>query len=142
MINISDIRSLRSQIIKKKQNIGTLACKIENKLDFKNRNMVKVVSEKKLINNSIIRALKFCRISNKIIKNTYHHIGCYIYRVSTLKKIVSLKQTNNEKKLSLEQYRWMDNQIPISLVLAKKKPIGVDTLKDFKLVKKIMENKF
>ena len=36
----------------------------------------------------------------------------------------------------------MDNQIPISLVLAKKKPIGVDTLKDFKLVKKIMENKF
>ena len=59
-----------------------------------------------------------------------------------LKKIVSLKQTNNEKKLRLEQYRWMDNQIPISLVLAKKKPIGVDTLKDFKLVKKIMENKF
>ena len=142
LINISDIRSLRSQIIKKKQNIGTLACKIENKLDFKNRNVVKVVSEKKLINNSIIRALKFCRVSNKKIKNTYHHIGCYIYRVSTLKKIVSLKQTNNEKKLSLEQYRWMDNQIPISLVLAKKKPIGVDTLKDFKLVKKIMENKF
>ena len=142
MINISDIRSLRSQIIKKKQSIGTLACKIENKSDFKNRNMVKVISEKKLINNSITRALKFYRINNKKIKNTYHHIGCYIYRVSMLKKIVSLKQTNNEKKLRLEQYRWMDNQIPISLVLAKKKPIGVDTLKDFKLVKKIMENKF
>ena len=27
------------------------------------------------------------------------------------------------KKTKLEQYRWMDNQIPISLVLAKKKPI-------------------
>ena len=78
----------------------------------------------------------------KKIKNTYHHIGCYIYKVSILKKIASLKQTNNEKKLKLEQYRWIDNLIPISLVLAKKKPIGVDTAKDFKLVKKIMENKF
>ena len=44
LINISDIRSLRSQIIKKKQSIGTLACKIENKSDFKNRNMVKFIS--------------------------------------------------------------------------------------------------
>ena len=38
--------------------------------------------------------------------------------------------------------RWIDNQIPINLVFAKNKPIGVDTIEDFKLVKKIMENKF
>ncbi len=34
LINISDIRYLSSQIIKKKQSIGTLACKIENKSDI------------------------------------------------------------------------------------------------------------
>lgn len=142
MINISDIRSLNFQIVKKKKSIGTLACKIENKLDFLNRNIVKVISDKKLNYNLSTRALKFYRTYNKKIKNTYHHIGCYIYTVSMLKKIVSLKQTNNEKKLNLEQYRWIDNQIPINLVFAKNKPIGVDTIEDFKLVKKIMENKF
>ncbi len=142
LLNISDIQNLNYQIVRKKQSIGTLVCKIENKLDFQNKNIVKVISEKKLNYNLSSRALKFYRTNKKKIKNTYHHIGCYIYKVSILKKIASLKQTNNEKKLKLEQYRWIDNLIPISLVLAKKKPIGVDTAKDFKLVKKIMENKF
>jgi len=142
LINISDIKNLNYQIIRKKQSIGTLACKIKNKLDFHNKNIVKVISEKKLNYNLSAKALKFYRTNKNKIKNTYHHIGCYIYKVSILKKIASLKQTNNEKKLRLEQYRWLDNLISIRLVLAKKKPIGVDTAKDFKLVKKIMENKF
>ena len=35
----------------------------------------------------------------------------------------------------------MDNNISIHVVLAKNKPIGIDTIKDFNKVKKIMEIK-
>jgi len=37
-------------------------------------------------------------------KNTYHHIGIYQYEISTLKKFINFKQTENEKKFRLESY--------------------------------------
>ena len=77
----------------------------------------------------------------KNLDNLYHHIGVYIYKKDILKKIVSLNQTISEKKLKLEQLRALDNKIPIHVVLAKKKPIGVDTLKDYLKIKKLLEKK-
>ena len=79
-------------------------------------------------------------IKKKNNLNIYHHIGIYIYKKEVLKKFVSLKQTINEKNLKLEQLRALDNNIPISVILAKRKPIGVDTLRDFKKVKKLLES--
>ena len=52
-----------------------------------------------------------------------------------------MNQTVNEKKFKLEQLRALENNIPINVILAKKQPIGVDTLKEFKKVKKILETK-
>ena len=65
----------------------------------------------------------------------------YIYKVDILHKFVLLKQTKNELKYNLEQLRAMDNHIPIHVVLAKKKAVGIDTKKDFIKVKKILELK-
>ena len=59
----------------------------------------------------------------------------------TLKKFVNLKQTKNEIKSRLEQLRAMDNNIKISVALAKSSPIGVDTKEDYLALKKIMEYK-
>ena len=69
-------------------------------------------------------------------KITYHHIGIYQYEISTLKKFINLKQTENEKKFRLEQLRALDNGI-----YTQNSPIGVDTMDDFMEIKKIMEYK-
>ena len=71
--------------------------------------------------------------------NIYHHIGIYHYSVSALKKFQSFKQTKNEKKYKLEQLRAMDNKMSVNVVLANSSPIGVDTLKEYKKVKLLME---
>ena len=46
-----------------------------------------------------------------------------------------------KKKNKLEQLRAIDNNINISVALAKSSPIGIDTKEDYIALKKIMEYK-
>ena len=85
-------------------------------------------------------ALDFMRTVD-CTKNIYHHIGIYIYKVTTLKKFVGLKQSPNEISLKLEQLRALDNNIKIDVVFANSIPVGVDTNEDFLEIKKLMEYK-
>ena len=64
-----------------------------------------------------------------------------MYKVSILKKFVSLKQNKNEIKQKLEQLRAIENKICIDVVLAKNSSIGIDTEEDFVELKKIMNYK-
>ena len=80
-------------------------------------------------------------ISLNNTSNVYHHIGIYMYKVSTLEKFVNLKQTKNEIAQRLEQMRAIDNNIKINVILANSSPIGVDTEEDFLELKKIMNYK-
>ena len=69
-------------------------------------------------------------------------MGVYIYKVSTLQKFVTLKQTKEEKSKNLEQIRAMENDIEIDVIYAMSSPIGVDTKEDYIEIKKLMEYKF
>ena len=142
MINIKDIIRLNNVAIRLNSKMATLCCTIKKKSYISNRNIVKVYTDKKLsLKNSAI-ALDFFRDKKNTKENVniYHHIGIYIYKTNILKKFVSLKQTKNEKKFKLEQLRALDNQIPINIIFTKNNPIGVDTLRDYHKVKKLMEN--
>ena len=75
------------------------------------------------------------------MNNIYHHIGIYIYKVSTLKKFVGLNQSQNEKAFKLEQLRALDNNMKIDVIFANSSPIGVDTPEDYLEIKKLMEYK-
>jgi 3-deoxy-manno-octulosonate cytidylyltransferase (CMP-KDO synthetase) len=68
-------------------------------------------------------------------------LGIYCYKFETLKKFISLRQSQNEIKNKLEQFRALDNNIEINVALAKTSPIGVDTEEDLVAIKKIMEYK-
>ena len=138
LINIEDINKLIENIKSNKLNMGTLACKLSNILELKKKNLVKVKTKFKISKKKKSTALNFYRVCNTN-KNIYHHIGIYIYKKNILKKIHHLKQTQREKKLKLEQLRALDNNISIYVCLAENKPIGIDTIEDFKRVKKIME---
>ena len=141
-INKDDIINLNNLMISQDAELGTLAAKIEDDKMLNNRNVVKVITDKKLKENNFPTALNFSRDNlSTDYQNIYHHIGIYSYKVSVLEKFVSLDQTNNEKINKLEQLRALDNKLKINVALAKSSPIGVDTEEDYLAIKKIMEYK-
>ena len=141
-INKDDIISLNNFMINQDAEIGTLAAKIKNNKMFNNKNVVKVITNKKLEESNFPTALNFARDNlSTDYQNIYHHIGIYSYKVSTLEKFISLDQSKNEKKNKLEQLRALDNKLKINVALAKSSPIGVDTKEDYLAIKKIMEYK-
>ena len=141
-ININDIRNLNDLTIKNNSEIGTLATKIENKAILNNPNVVKVITEKEIIENNFSLALDFIRkVDEGTKKNIYHHVGIYAYKTSILEKIVKLDQSENEIKNKLEQLRAMDNGIKINVALAKSSSMGVDTMEDYLALKKLLEYK-
>jgi 3-deoxy-manno-octulosonate cytidylyltransferase (CMP-KDO synthetase) len=141
-INKDDIISLNNFMINNKSEIGTLAAKIKDDQILNNKNVVKVITKNELDKKNFPIALNFTRENlSKTNQNIYHHIGIYSYKVSALKKFVSLTQTKNEIENKLEQLRALDNKIKINVALAKSSPIGVDTEEDYLAIKKIMEYK-
>jgi len=141
-INKDDIINLNNLTINQDAELGTLAAKIKYDKMLNNRNVVKVITDKKLVGNNFPVALDFTRDNlSKDSQNIYHHIGIYVYKTSVLEKFVSLEQTNNERKNKLEQLRALDNKLQINVALAKSSSIGVDTQEDYLAIKKIMEYK-
>ena len=142
VIDSKDIINLNNLIINENLEMGTLACKILDNKNYTDENIVKVKTENELTKNKISKAKDFFRkLESNDKANIYHHIGIYLYKVSTLEKITSLKQTINEKSLRLEQLRALENNIDISLVLSESYPIGIDTQEDYIKVKKLLETK-
>ena len=139
-ININDIISLNEKMINSNSRIGTLAAKIKDFKDLKNKDIVKVITEKNLENDQFSKAKTFKRTSSNM-NNIYHHIGIYCYSTDTLERFVKFKQSQNEIKNRLEQLRALDNDIDIKVALANSSPIGVDTEEDYIALKKIMEYK-
>jgi len=141
-INKDDIINLNNFMINQDAELGTLAAKIQDDKMLNNKNVVKVITDKKLEENNFPTALNFTRNNLSIDSlNIYHHIGIYSYKISVLEKFVSLDQTNNEKENKLEQLRALDNKLKINVALAKSSPTGVDTEEDYLAIKKIMEYK-
>jgi len=141
LMNIDDIKNLNNLMIKNKLELGTLASKIKDESIYKNESVVKVITQESLEISKFPEAVSFTRNSNNTTKNIYHHLGIYCYKLDTLKKFVSYKQSQNEIKNKLEQLRALDNNIKINVAHAKSSPIGVDTKEDFVAIKKIMEYK-
>ena len=141
LMNIEDIQKLNKHMIQTKRDLGTLAAKINNKKVFENHDIVKVITEESLDDTKFPRAINFMRKLDKENNQAYHHLGIYCYNVETLKRFISLKQSQNEIENRLEQLRALDNNINVNVALAKSSPIGVDTKEDFMAIKKIMEYK-
>jgi 3-deoxy-manno-octulosonate cytidylyltransferase (CMP-KDO synthetase) len=141
-INKDDIINLNKLMINQDAELGTLAAKIQDNKMLDNKNVVKVITDKKLQENNFPLALNFTRDNlSKNYQNIYHHIGIYSYKTNILKKFISLDQSFNEKENKLEQLRALDNKLKINVALAKSCPIGVDTEEDYLAIKKIMEYK-
>ncbi len=141
-IDVNDIKLLDKKMKSSNTKLGTLAAKINDDQIYENENVVKVSIKESFDQNSFPSAENFMRNIKKQEKNNiYHHIGIYCYELQTLKKFISLKQSQNELKNKLEQLRALDNGIDINVALASRSPVGVDTEEDFIAIKKIMKYK-
>ena len=131
MISPIDIKNLNIVSRKLNLDISTLAHKIKKKNDYKNENIVKVVTKNKITNKTTAEALNFYRIINpNSLRNMYHHIGVYLYKFSSLKKFVKLRKSKEELSQRLEQLRAVDNNMKINVLLANYFSSGIDTKKD------------
>ena len=138
-IDINDLIHLNKLIQANKSEIGTLAAEIEDQSKLNDENIVKVITDNKITNENFTIAKDFKRKLENSNSNIYHHLGVYAYKPEVLKKLIKLKQTDNEIKNRLEQLRAIENGIKINVGLAKFCPIGVDTMEDYLALKKKLE---
>ena len=70
----------------------------------------------------------------------FKHVGLYAYRYSALEKFVTLPPGQYEQLESLEQLRFLENQIPIQCVPvpAVTDCLGVDSIEDLKRVEAVI----
>lgn len=62
----------------------------------------------------------------------YKHIGLYAYRAAALEQITALPQSPLEKAESLEQLRWLEAGLKISVGITVHETIGIDTPEDLR----------
>lgn len=106
--------------------IATLMHPLEDLQDLNNPNVVKVVCSKKG------KALYFSRAGIPFVRGTnktqhYKHIGLYAYKKQALEKITLLPPSKLEVCESLEQLRWLENDLNIFVNESKFHNIGIDT---------------
>jgi len=112
----------------KKTKIATLKKKIYNQSEVVSKHVVKVCTKNK-------QAETFYRINKGIeIKEHFKHIGLYGFKFQILKQVCKMLPTANEKKLKLEQIRWLENGIPIKVAETTLESFSIDTPKDLKKI--------
>ena len=141
-IDPKNILTLNNLMKKHQTKIGTLASKIIDKQDYKDKNIVKVETEKVLDYKNFIESKNFFRTSdiNKDL-NIYHHIGIYSFKANILNEYVNLERSKNEINSNLEQMRALDNNIPINVALTPAAPLSVDTEEELNKVRLLMNLK-
>ena len=138
-INSEALSTVLSLIEEEGSEMGTLASVFSDKSEIKKNQVVKAFCDYKENENSTL-ALDFIRKNDNYDENKlYHHIGIYSFRRETLKKFVTLSQTERENNEKLEQLRALDNNIKIKVGLIDFLPLGVDTPEDLEEIKKIIK---
>ena len=132
-INPNDINNLCDLVSKDKIEMATLYSDLKSLDELVDLNKVKI-----LVNNGI--ATNFYR-ETSLENNIFIHQGVYAFKYNTLKRFVSWKPSDNEKKYKLEQFRALDNGIKINAIKSISKiHLGVDTEDDLKKANEIAKD--
>ena len=120
--------------------IVTAYHRIKDDTDIHNRNVVKVVMDRRG------NAIYFSRspIPSARDKNIHHyrHVGIYVFRRDSLVRFSEFERTPLEKAESLEQLRALENGMTIKLVETSYSTLGVDTPEDIKSVEKALASAY
>ncbi len=122
--------------------IGTLVKKISSSAELFDTNVVKVViaSDFKALyfSRQVIPVLRDIDKDNWIDNFVFlKHIGIYGYRTRVLKVITMMPIGRLEQAEKLEQLRWLENNIPISVDITDYESVAVDTVDDLRKLENI-----
>lgn len=120
-------------------NMATVAVELDDPIEIKNPNNVKVVFDREQ------NALYFSRSPIPFERNagrskTYKHIGIYAYRREFLLEFAKMQPTPLEQTESLEQLRALENGHKIKVLISRDRFVGVDTEADLEEVNRIYNN--
>jgi 3-deoxy-manno-octulosonate cytidylyltransferase (CMP-KDO synthetase) len=122
------LEELSNALIHSKSDIATLAVQTDNSEEAIDSNRVKVV-----FSNSG-RAMYFSRSTIPFARNGepdyFKHLGVYAYTTNALQQLKTLKPSSLEMTESLEQLRWLENDLTISVVVTSHDSTGIDTPAD------------
>ena len=125
-INANLIDSLISLFDDPNVEMASVASSDLSEKDLDNPNVVKVCLDKENNARSFERT-----VSDKKLQY-FRHIGIYAYRKEVLETFTNLEQSENEKKLKLEQLRALDNNIAIKLLISDFQHRSIDVKEDLK----------
>ena len=119
--------------------LATLVKQISNQEELFSHGEVKTVFDNKM------NALYFSRQPIPFVRSLpenewlehqpyYKHIGIYAYRVDVLKQIANMPPSPLELAESLEQLRWLENDLAIKLALTHYESVCIDTPEDLERV--------
>ena len=134
-INPEQITNLIELFQNSNVQIATLAKKIDDFETYSDVNKVKVTFNDKQIATSFKREAELIKSEFKN-QERFKHIGIYAFRTEVFEKLIRLKPTEKEKKLNLEQIRWMENDYAISVGITDFDALSVDKTED---IDKIVE---
>ncbi len=134
-INPNQIDNLISLFENEEVEIGTLAKKITTNADLHNENVVKVIF------TNTGKAMYFSRLALPFQRGVeqkqwlenfsyYKHVGIYGYRTNILRKISKMEIGSFENAEKLEQLRWLEHNIYISVKITDYESVAIDTKED------------
>ncbi len=112
------------------EQVASVGCSIVTNKNLYDRNVVKVNIDEEGYAIGFSRSARY---------KQYKHIGIYAYRREFLQKFINMPKTQNEKRVSLEQLRILDNGYKIKMVITDHDTISIDTPEDLKKARRYLD---
>lgn len=127
-VHVESLEELTKALVASNSDISTLAVQIDNREEANDSNRVKVVF------STSGKALYFSRSTIPFARNGepdyFKHLGVYAYTTNALQQIKNLQASALELTESLEQLRWLEHDLTISVVVTSHDSTGIDTPED------------
>ena len=118
--------------------MSTLRRRIVDQAELENPNVTKVVVDQDGFAMYFSRApIPFTRQGQPRVR-AWAHVGLYVYRRATLRRLARLPQTAMERAEALEQLRALEHGIRIKAIETTHDTIGVDTPEDLERVRLLL----
>ncbi|MBL8749337.1 MAG: 3-deoxy-manno-octulosonate cytidylyltransferase [Planctomycetes bacterium] len=128
-VDPNDLEAVVDQLLSKRAVCNTLCVPLRDEAAIANPNVVKVVR------GGNGKALYFSRAVIPFVKEgsfpILRHIGVYGFARDTLLRVPGLPSSGLAEAESLEQLRFLENDIPMHVLFAKGDPWGIETRADY-----------
>jgi len=120
--------------------VASLMHSIEDKNQLTNPNIVKLVVDKYNFSLLFSRSCIPYKRNSETSVTYWRHVGVYAYRKATLMQFVQWPVGILENIEKLEQLRYLENGVPIKMVVTEHSGIGIDTPEDLEKARQFLNS--